>query len=110
MANSRRGLMMSGRLRIADISVPITNPPWTAMVSHAVSADVRWNSATMGAFAAVGENQNVIPGEIAGDNQAGWDFGEGAASAGVAQPPENFSIHLGGPQSRPRHKTRRPGP
>ena len=35
-ANSRRGLTMSGRFTSAAISVPITKPPCTAIVSHAV--------------------------------------------------------------------------
>ena len=69
-AKSRRGLMTSGRFRIADASVPMTNPPWTAIVSHAASPDVRWNSATIGAVAAVAENQSVMPRNIASDSHA----------------------------------------
>ena len=48
----------------------MTNPPCTAIVSHAVSAGVRWNSATIGAVAAVAENHIVMPRNIASDNQA----------------------------------------
>src|SRR5436309_181587 len=59
-ANSHRGLMMSGRLSAAERSVPATKPPWTAIVSHAVAAGVRWNFATIDAVAAVAENHSVM--------------------------------------------------
>src|SRR6267143_6288792 len=76
IANSRRALITSGRLRIADISVPITKPPCTAIVSHAVSEPDRWNSATIDALAAVAENHSVMPKNIASDSQASCACGE----------------------------------
>src|SRR3989442_762546 len=56
IAKRRRALMTSGRLKSAESSVPATKPPWTAMVSHAASPGVRWNSETMAAVAAVAEH------------------------------------------------------
>ena len=62
--------MTSGRLSSADTSVPATKPPCTAIVSHAASPAVRWNSATIGAVAAVAENHSVMPRNIASDSHA----------------------------------------
>src|SRR5213593_1967852 len=75
-ANNHRGLTMSGRLSRAESSVPMTNPPCTAIVSQAVSADERWSSATIGAFAAVAENHTVMPRNMASDNHASCANGE----------------------------------
>src|SRR5438105_2909019 len=85
IANRRRALITSGRLASADTSVPITNPPCTAIVSHAVSAPVRWNSATIGPFAAVAENQSVIPQKIASDSHASCHGGDAAANTRDAE-------------------------
>ena len=49
--------------------VPTTKPAWTAIVIQAVSTDVRPNSRAICAFAAVAENHNVIPRNIASDSQ-----------------------------------------
>src|SRR6266851_7422903 len=92
IANSRRALITSGRLRIAEISVPITKPPCTAIVSHAVSADERWNSATIGAFAAVAENHSVMPRNIASDSHASWTRGDAAFSAESVETAEGVDM------------------
>src|SRR5215212_4709549 len=68
--------MTSGRLSSAETSVPMTNPPCTAIVSHAVVVAARWNSATIGAVAAVAENHIVIPRNMASDSQASCRCGE----------------------------------
>ena len=60
-ANSRRALKTSARLSTALISVPATNPPCTAMVSHAVADSPRASSDAMRGAAAVAENHSVIP-------------------------------------------------
>src|SRR5215208_1843559 len=60
-ANSPRELTTSARLSSALIRVPITNPPCTAIVSHAVEDSVSENSAAIRKDAAVAENQRVIP-------------------------------------------------
>ena len=73
---SLRALSTSGRFRSAEISVPTTNPPWTAIVNHAVCAEVRSNSATIGALAAVAENHSVIPKNMASDSQASCHRGD----------------------------------
>src|SRR5207245_11452124 len=69
-------LMTSGRLRAADRSVPTTKPPCTAMVSHAVVAGVSLNSAEIAPLAAVAENHNGMPRNIARDSQASCARGE----------------------------------
>ena len=74
--NRRRGFSTSGRLSSAETSVPITNPPCTAIVSQAVSAAVRRNSATIAALAAVAENHNVMPRNIASESHASCICGE----------------------------------
>src|SRR5439155_24509063 len=80
IANRRRALITSGRLRIAEISVPITKPPCTAIVSQAVSAPDKWHSATIGGMAAVAENHSVMPRNIASDSQASWRGADAAAA------------------------------
>ena len=64
--------MTSGRLSSADASVPMTNPPCTAIVSHAVCPEERWNSATIADVAAVAENQSVMPRNMATETYASW--------------------------------------
>src|SRR5579859_2209275 len=60
-ANRRRGVIASARLVTAVRSVPTTNPPCTAIVSHArVPTSIRYSPAIAGA-AAVAENHNVMP-------------------------------------------------
>ena len=60
-ANSRRALIASARFNSALTSVPATNPPCTAIVSHGIPALVIPNSAAIAGAAAVAENQSVIP-------------------------------------------------
>src|SRR5262245_44585718 len=85
MQISRRALRTSGRLSTAEISVPSTNPPCTAIVSHAVSPGVRWNSATIGALAAVAENHSVMPRSMASESQASCDLGDAIATLTLVQ-------------------------
>ena len=70
----------------------MTNPPCTAIVSHAVSADERWSSATIGAFAAVAENHTVIPRNMASDNHASCANGETPFNTESAAPAEDSVI------------------
>ncbi len=60
-ANTRRALKTSARFSAALIKVPITKPPCTAIVSHAVWVVVNPSSAAILGDAAVAENHNVMP-------------------------------------------------
>jgi hypothetical protein len=91
-------LITSGRLRTAEISVPITNPPWTAIVSHAAVVGATWNSATIGAVAAVAENHIVMPRNMASDNQARWKAGERDTASEPTRTPPRPSRNVCRPQ------------
>src|SRR5262245_4267985 len=60
-AKSRRVLMTSGRFDSADISVPQTNPSWTASVSQAAAESESRHSAWIAGTDADAENQRDIP-------------------------------------------------
>ena len=68
--NNRRGFNTSGKFNSAEMSVPRTKPACTAIVSHTVSPVDKWNSATIGAFAAVAENHRVMPRNEASESHA----------------------------------------